>query len=87
MAYNVCPITYMVRYCNLACAYWYARLPIQNVHQLPSQFPKDPATELLNSTKSLRQHVPYRQFVWTHDMLHQPDPHYWQQVLKRKQIK
>ena len=41
----------------------------------------------LNGTKSLRQHVPYRQFVWANDMLNQQDPHYWQQVLKRKQMK
>ena len=41
----------------------------------------------LNGTKSLRQHVPYRKFVWANDMLNQQDPHYWQQVLKRKQNK
>lgn len=66
---------------DLVYAYWYARLPIQNVHQLPSQSTKSTATELLNGTKPLQQHVPYRQFVWAHDMLHQPDPHYWLQVL------
>ena len=41
----------------------------------------------LNGTKSLQQHVPYRQFVWANDMLNQQDPHYWQQVLKCKQNK
>ena len=41
----------------------------------------------LNGTKSLRQHVPYRQFVWANDMLNQQDPHYWQQILQRKQNK
>ena len=41
----------------------------------------------LNGTKSLRQHVPYRKFVWANDMLNQQDPHYWQQVLKCKQNK
>lgn len=41
----------------------------------------------LNGTKSLQQHVPYRQFVWANDMLNQQDPHYWQQVLQRKENK
>ena len=41
----------------------------------------------LNGTKTLQQHVPYRQFVWANDMLNQQDPHYWQQVLKCKQNK
>lgn len=43
---------------DLVYAYWFARLLIQNVHQLPSQSTKSPATELLNGTKPLQQHVP-----------------------------
>ena len=35
----------------------------------------------LNGIKPLQQHVPYRQLVWAHDMLHPPDSHYWLQVL------
>lgn len=35
-----------VRDFDLVYAYWFARLPIHNVHQLPSQSTKSLATEL-----------------------------------------
>ncbi len=39
--------------------------------------------QFYNGKKALTKHVPYRQFVWSNDLLNQQNPTYWKNYLKR----
>ncbi len=56
----------------------YQSMLYQN-HQVNLERVSDP--QFYNGKKALTKHVPYRQFVWSNDLLNQQNPTYWKSYL------